>query len=318
MARFVRAVFVLLPLVSCLGTPRPIPIPMDSKALRVTNTSGETVVTGLEGAADGAYELRVTNNRTGAEQTAPVTAGGSFAAVLKGGVGDVLLLEALGVTGAVQGSLEVTVPGATLTKPVAQMSPPDPKGLVQVTGSLVQGDQAVVAFPKTGEVQSVRPGKGQFSVTIKGVLAGDAVYAFATNEQGAVSEHQVLMLSTQSMCVDADFDGYGQAGTDLSFCASAVADCNDAEGDVNPGQTQFFSTPIPGADPSVDYDYNCDGTEEMESSALQGCSASKTCDANGWDGKVPMCGEVGTWTVCGLQTGVCGIVQIQKKPQACR
>jgi hypothetical protein len=305
-------------LVSCLGTPRPIPIPIESKALRVTNTSGETVVTGLEAAADGAFELRATNNRTGVEQTAPVADAGSFAVAIKAKVGDRLLLEVLGVTGAVQGSLEVTVPGATLKQPTAQMSPPDSQGLVQVTGNLVEGDRVVVAFPRTGEVQTLKPGKGGFRVTIQGVLAADPVYVFATNEQGEVSEHLTLMLSTQSMCVDADFDGYGRAGTNLSLCGSAVADCNDAEGDVNPGQTQFFSVPIPGVDPSVDYDYNCDGTEETESSALENCAASKTCDAHGWESVVPMCGEFGAWVQCSLQKGTCGKTQVQKKPQACR
>lgn len=48
-----------------------------------------------------------------------------------------------------------------------------------------------------------------------------------------------------------------RAPTDLTN-----TDCNDGNATVNPAQTMFQSSPIPGAPMSVDFDYDCDTVEE--------------------------------------------------------
>lgn len=41
------------------------------------------------------------------------------------------------------------------------------------------------------------------------------------------------------------------------------SDCNDCEGDVFPGQTKYFTAPIPGVQPpAAQFDYDCNGKDD--------------------------------------------------------
>jgi hypothetical protein len=98
--------------------------------------------------------------------------------------------------------------------------------------------------------------------------------------------------------IDADGDGYGRAdGTiaantarlgcdNLTPPAGFVAnngDCNDGDGRMFPGQTQWYDTPSSGLVAS--YDYNCDGTIQKELREVPGgscryCGPPKDCTSS--------------------------------------
>ena len=81
---------------------------------------------------------------------------------------------------------------------------------------------------------------------------------------------------------DGDGDGYGDPATTAIACAAGPTpahyvtnntDCDDADPNVNPAQTGYYSTPSLG---THTYDYNCDGTLEGTPSVYQGASCG-TC-----------------------------------------
>jgi len=310
-------VWLVLLLSSCVGTPVPIPIPIATKALRVSPSGANVIAIGLDGAVNGTH-MRVKNLDTSASRLATVTSSGSFSALLNGEVGHRLLLEALGADGVVAGSLSLAVPKPGLVAPMAQLDTPDPKGRIRVAGTLLQGESVIVTLPRASEVVQVFPSTGgSYLATLQDARHGDTLYVFATDALGAVSQHLALQVVTQSMCMDLDSDGYGRKGTELAGCAFTTADCEDSQGDVNPGQQQFFTTPIPGSPPETDFDYNCDGIEERESAGTAACQASQSCDSHGWQGVVPQCGQPGIWIQCVPEKTGCG-EQTQPRTQACR
>jgi len=120
---------------------------------------------------------------------------------------------------------------------------------------------------------------------------------------------------------DCDGDGYARmSATSVTACAvpapgltgcasggtwttrtpmsAATADCNDANATVQPAQTTGQTSPIAGAPPESDFDYNCDGTEQpVIPPTLALCRSIFGCRpaAIGWVGAVPGCGETGTF-----------------------
>ena len=102
-----------------------------------------------------------------------------------------------------------------------------------------------------------------------------------------------------------DFDGdgyYPEAISSPGNCVSGPLDCNDANAQVHPNQTQYFQTPILGT--ANDFNYDCvdsdgDGDPNDKWPTLN-CVASistTSCQLtppistpNGWVGSVPACG----------------------------
>jgi len=114
-----------------------------------------------------------------------------------------------------------------------------------------------------------------------------------------------------------------------------TTDCADQSKDAYPRTTAedskaWQSTAIPGATTTVDFDYNCDGKEELRWTAkgvqkTGGCGLSGSgrymyCSgASGWTGTtVPACGVSAEYTYCG-KSGLlsCGRI-IETKKQECR
>ncbi|RLB53119.1 MAG: hypothetical protein DRJ42_12910 [Deltaproteobacteria bacterium] len=96
-------------------------------------------------------------------------------------------------------------------------------------------------------------------------------------------------------------------------------DCGDDNPAVNPTQTMFQTTAIVGADASVDFDYDCNGTEEKQLTVVGFCrrvfsSIYRPINVGGWVGAVPECGVTAT-TV----TGCAGSTPTgPTRTQACR
>jgi cysteine-rich repeat protein len=111
--------------------------------------------------------------------------------------------------------------------------------------------------------------------------------------------------------VDCDADGYAiNATSSVVSCAAPTSapaacpttgkwitrapgaptttDCNDANPDVFPGQTQYFTSPIAG---STSYDYDCDGTQTKQYTAISSGACTFYCGGRGWlTSVVPACG----------------------------
>ncbi len=81
------------------------------------------------------------------------------------------------------------------------------------------------------------------------------------------------------------------------------SDCDDADGNVHPGQAGFFSTPSHG---TGTYDYNCDGTRSPQYGVYAGASCGY-CDSSGSSCAYGTCGAVGDQATltCG-QSFFCG------------
>ncbi|MEZ4753082.1 MAG: LamG-like jellyroll fold domain-containing protein [Bdellovibrionota bacterium] len=85
---------------------------------------------------------------------------------------------------------------------------------------------------------------------------------------------------TSPMCIDYDRDGDGHAGTDLSLCASLVADCNDADTEVFPSNGNPYC--------------NCDESDGFTAIA-EVCDDGFDNDCNGaTDAEDPACNSNGT------------------------
>lgn len=119
-----------------------------------------------------------------------------------------------------------------------------------------------------------------------------------------------------------DLDGDGVGGVDVRFAFARPAgysevsgDCLDLDDRVFPGQTNWFDA----SDLDGRYDFNCDGKEVLEITTVGECSSIRCDSANeGWDGRVPMCGESERWIVdCELKGLICTKV-FETRQQKCQ
>lgn len=101
---------------------------------------------------------------------------------------------------------------------------------------------------------------------------------------------------------DMDHDGFGDGNVSVSVCGDAPAgyvmssdDCCDVDDRAFPGATIFYYEQTKCE--AGGYDFDCDGAETLDLTTL----ASGTCCVqweNGWQGSVPVCGELGNLTYC--------------------
>ena len=127
-------------------------------------------------------------------------------------------------------------------------------------------------------------------------------------------------------CAEPPRDGTGCPGGGGSWTTRAPTDarsidCNDANRDVNPGQTEWQTEPIPGAPPASDFDYNCDGTEEMRwrnRGTCQNTPITRCLVRPGWLRAVPACGEEGLYLVGCVPAGGRCVAHTEVRTQACR
>jgi hypothetical protein len=92
------------------------------------------------------------------------------------------------------------------------------------------------------------------------------------------------------------------------------SDCFDGNGDVFPGQAQYFTTPYGNGS----FDYNCDGNPQKQWNGTNSCGGF-SCGGNpGWIGGVPDCGKPGSYsTACTGFFFVCNDND-ENRTQACR
>ena len=102
----------------------------------------------------------------------------------------------------------------------------------------------------------------------------------------------------------------------LATSCGTGGDCNDHDPLVFPGQLKFFKDKIAGS--ASDYDYDCSGKDEYESSTVINC-VGLNCNTMvmGWSVAAPACGasgKFGTCKVTGLATCAEDIkgMQVQK------
>ena len=107
-------------------------------------------------------------------------------------------------------------------------------------------------------------------------------------------------------------DGGGQWTT---LDPALGSDCNDSNATVRPRQS-FQSSPILTAPEATDFDYNCDGAEERERTAMENC-VFPCAGGDGFVGAVPACGETGIWAVCQRSSFTCRTIPVPVQ-QRCR
>ncbi len=160
---------------------------------------------------------------------------------------------------------------------------------------------------------------------------------------------------------DCDKDGFAPAGaTAIKVCTKpttpptscsgggwtekapgpGTTDCFDTNAAVHPmtaaeSNAAWTSSAIPGATTAVDFDYNCDGTEEkrftksfvptnsscanvVSPPGCTGLCALVCTGAAGYSGAVPACGDTGTYSSCAKQILGCKRVITTAKAQECR
>ena len=108
-------------------------------------------------------------------------------------------------------------------------------------------------------------------------------------------------------CLNADLDGW----------TTCQGDCNDGDPSVFPGQASFFTLPSSGGS----FDYNCDGKQEQQITALwTACTGfAPGCTGHGWKGGLPPCGVAWTWVTCkGTTPGSPCAASQSASIQACR
>jgi cysteine-rich repeat protein len=115
---------------------------------------------------------------------------------------------------------------------------------------------------------------------------------------------------------------------------AATTDCFDGNALVRPNQTAFQTTAAAGRPASVDFDYDCNGTEERQYTALE-ASSTRTCRsvtggvAFGCVGttywrstSAPACGASGTLSYCAFVGSTGGLLICQRtegtRTQGCR
>ncbi len=119
---------------------------------------------------------------------------------------------------------------------------------------------------------------------------------------------------------DQDDDGYGVFEESGCFCGPTGDytangtegwDCEDDADEVNPGYAGWATFDTPGGN----WDWNCDGAEELESMDIGSCSGTGSCSvSHGWDGAVPACGETALWVndCVGLTCDESGEMRVQR------
>jgi hypothetical protein len=135
--------------------------------------------------------------------------------------------------------------------------------------------------------------------------------------------------------VDADGDGYVVAPGAFAACgacpsgslpidpATALFDCDDLDPSVHPGATKFETTPycVPGTScAKKSFDYDCDGVETPEWTAIGGAcaTAGSGCSGDGWVGAAAAaCGESVAWLTCTRDLLACKPTT-DARVQACR
>lgn len=129
------------------------------------------------------------------------------------------------------------------------------------------------------------------------------------------------------MYIDNDKDGYGDSNSECKgIPANNLAqfpnyvennrDCYDGNANVHPGQTQFFTDPR-GDGGTLQYDYNCDGTVELQHPNNGRCQGGTA--VNGWDGRIPQPGETGQWLAdCDRKPGSGEVMERVAKKQGGR
>jgi hypothetical protein len=117
--------------------------------------------------------------------------------------------------------------------------------------------------------------------------------------------------------------------TTLRPADGATTDCYDSNALVRPTQRSFQSVAAVGRPSSVDFDYDCNGTEERQYTALAGgMSAScgwislgrtRICHGNSYwtDAAVPACGATGTLSSC-VELGATCTRLTTTRTQGCR
>ncbi|MBW2260846.1 MAG: hypothetical protein JRG91_02650 [Deltaproteobacteria bacterium] len=129
--------------------------------------------------------------------------------------------------------------------------------------------------------------------------------------------------------LDSDGDGYGDSSS--TVCATTAptdyvgtgGDCCDLLYAVNPGATAWWVDEYWCGSVFVDFDYNCDGTEERHWTTRGSCvwdSSTGSCVLTaGWTGATPACGVVGGWLGgCMVGTGTCSVGAVTDRIQSCR
>lgn len=122
---------------------------------------------------------------------------------------------------------------------------------------------------------------------------------------------------------DGDGDGYGDPGSGVTACSPPAVgtwvendeDCDDEDPNINPDHVDYHTDPHP----TVEWDYNCNGTRDKQWNGsgacrprlMDGCNESK-----GWKVKNPDCGEAETW-VLSCSSGSCS-AETEQRFQACR
>lgn len=133
---------------------------------------------------------------------------------------------------------------------------------------------------------------------------------------------------TDDLCVSnvcenrvIDKDGDGEAPTSAGSCG---LDCYDGNKDVHSKQTNWFVTPYTTAAGITSYDYDCNGTEELQYTALAKCvrvTPTLCAPTAGWNATVaPGCGIKATWmTSCSYSSlsGTC-VLSTTTRQQGCR
>lgn len=155
---------------------------------------------------------------------------------------------------------------------------------------------------------------------------------FAADTTGAVGPSCDPPTSPPAGCA-------GGAWTSVRPVGQPSTDCNDANGDVFPGQTRYFDVPIPGSSGSLRYDYDCSGGHSRQygcvpsgSTCSSGCGsgfANRDSDSNpngctficiiggSCFAQSPDCGVTARYNSCGGSGRLCTVFNGSRR-QACR
>jgi cysteine-rich repeat protein len=123
--------------------------------------------------------------------------------------------------------------------------------------------------------------------------------------------------------------GTARSWTSRRPIATSSTDCYDANANVKPGQSTYFSSAASGRPLSVDYDYNCSTTEDREYTdampiRIVPCVADPRsiggCDGTYWrSATIPACGSTGELSLCAPdRTGTCARSTVAAHRQRCR
>lgn len=129
------------------------------------------------------------------------------------------------------------------------------------------------------------------------------------------SSYAQMSIGSKCYVVDSDGDLYSPTPTTCAESGGAgyirknklsatTVDCGDGSADAKPGQTSFFTgTFVNGVNGSLTHDWNCDGVETKEDSAIYTCAsctngsgyASTRNTTTGFITAVPACNVSGTY-----------------------